>query len=125
MKIIPYAEMTDSELHKEAFEISSLIKEKDDELERLSKLNIYSHKNPMGTLPKDYFTVIKEKQELAKGHREILEELDKRRKSKAKTQTKVFINSDGEATKREITSLSYIRYQKRLEKQIDQMLQNR
>lgn len=52
----------------------------------------------------------------------VVQESTPSRKSSPTTQTsKPFVNSDGEATRRVITSLSYNRAQKRLQKQINSM----
>ena len=74
--------------------------------------------NPWDTPSKKYYKAQEKKVELQDAQRNVVEEIVRRKSEEAKKQknTKTFVNSFGEATKREITSATYKRWQKKLEK---------
>ena len=74
--------------------------------------------NPWDTPSKKYYNAQEKKVELQDAQRNVVEEIVRRKSEEAKKQknTKTFVNSFGEATKREITSATYKRWQKKLEK---------
>ena len=69
----------------------------------------------------EYYSYRKKYTNLQNEYNKKLDELSKKNKEENKT-SKTFVNSYGEATKREITSSTYKRSQKNLEKQISNFL---
>ena len=84
------------------------------------KLANYASKNPAWNMPSGYYDVQRKKQALETKRRSLTNKIVTASKgtSDAKTNGKTFVNSFGEATKREITSLSYKRSQSRSDKEI-------
>lgn len=75
--------------------------------------------NPAYNMPRLYYNVQSDKQDLQEAQRLIVNELVKRNKTSSRNATSnTFVNSFGEATKRNITSSSYEKAQKKLNKQI-------
>lgn len=78
-----------------------------------------SRENSFDPTPQRYYEIARE----VRGLKDERLELDKKRaeiirNKRSQRETKTFVNSFGEATKREITSASYERAQRRLDKQI-------
>lgn len=78
-----------------------------------------SRENSFDPTPQRYYEIARE----VRGLKDERLELDKKRaeiirSKRSQQETKTFVNSFGEATKREITSASYERAQRRLDKQI-------
>ena len=69
----------------------------------------------------EYYNYKKQYTNLQNEYNKKLDELSKKNKEENKT-SKTFVNSYGEATKREITSSTYKKSQKRIEKQIANLL---
>lgn len=71
-------------------------------------------------MPKGYYELLKERQHLESELRSLWKEQSRIRreiqKHNSHIQKKTFVNSYGEATKREITNATYQRAQKRIEK---------
>ena len=91
---------------------------------KLQKLAYYA--TPAGYDEKkatEYYKVKRQQEVLRKRHDEILDSMQSR--SVLNTSTRTFVNSYGEATTREITSQTYKRSQKRLEKIVANMFRNR
>lgn len=75
--------------------------------------------NPANNMPQTYYDTKKQQQILEENHRVIINEKVKRKKaSSTKASNKTFVNSYGEATKREITTAGYKRQQKKLSKSL-------
>ena len=89
-----------------------------------NKLEDYASKYPAWNMPREYYDVQRKRQALEEQRRaitnKIVEEVKKQSASERAVETngKTFVNSFGEATKREITSLSYKRSQARSDKEI-------
>lgn len=84
---------------------------------------IYDNRDTQTTvMPKEYYKLIKERQYLEAELRPLWNEQSRLRREILKNniceQKKNFVNSFGEATKREITSITYQRAQKRMEQAI-------
>lgn len=109
----------------------------DDELNKLDKqfkdsINIVSDKlpklvsspsasNPSGTQSKEYYDARNKLTELRNSHSKVIQEIARRKSEKAKKDDsgeKLFVNSYGEATKRDISTATYDRLQKKLGKQM-------
>lgn len=110
----------------------------DDELNKLDKqfkdsINIVSDKlpklvsspsasNPSGTQSKEYYDARNKLTELRNSHSKVIQEIARRKSEKAKKDNsetkKSFVNSYGEATKRDISTATYDRLQKKLGKQM-------
>lgn len=109
----------------------------DDELNKLDKqfkdsINIVSDKlpklvsspsasNPSGTQSKEYYDARNKLTELRNSHSKVIQEIARRKSEKAKKDDsgeKRFVNSYGEATKRDISTATYDRLQKKLGKQM-------
>lgn len=90
-----------------------------------NKLADYASKYAAWNMPSEYYDVQRKRQALEEKRRaitnKIVEEVKKQsaaERAATKTNGKTFVNSFGEATKREITSLSYKRSQARSDKEI-------
>lgn len=109
----------------------------DDELNKLDKqfkdsINIVSDKlpklvsspsasNPSGTQSKEYYDARNKLTELRNSHSKVIQEIARRKSEKAKKDDsgeKRFVNSYGEATKRDISTATYDMLQKKLGKQM-------
>lgn len=97
----------------------------DSQIDKLKKrLADYASKNPAWNMPSGYYVTQRKRQALEEKRRaitnKIVEEVKKQTaaESAVETKGKTFVNSFGEATKREITSLAYKRSQARLDKEI-------
>ena len=74
--------------------------------------------HPWDTPSKKYYNAQEKKVELQEAQRNVVKEIVRRKSEEAKKQktTKTFVNSFGEATKRNITTSSYERWQKKIAK---------
>lgn len=76
----------------------------------------------ISVMPKEYYGLLKERQCIEAELRPLWNEQSRLRremqKNSTRTQKKTFVNSYGEATKREITNVTYQRAQKRMEKSL-------
>lgn len=91
------------------------------QIDKLNKrLADYASKNPAWNMPSGYYDVQRKKQALESKRRTLTNKIitASKNSSDKKTSGKTFVNSFGEATKREITSLAYKRYQARSDKEI-------
>ena len=84
------------------------------------KLANYASKNPAWNMPSGYYDAQRKKQALATKRRSLTNKIVTASKgtSDAKTNGKTFVNSFGEATKREITTSTYKNSQAKLSKEI-------
>lgn len=91
---------------------------------RIDKLNKrladYASKNPAWNMPSGYYDVQRKKQALESKKRSITNKIvtASRNVTAEKTNGKTFVNSFGEATKREITTSTYKSSQAKLNKEI-------
>lgn len=76
-------------------------------------------------LPKEYYDVQREMNTKRNALNKALDEMAKARKGQTVQERKTFVNGFGEATRREITSSTYKRAQKRLQKEIDRRFEKR
>lgn len=84
---------------------------------------IYDNRDIKTTvMPKEYYRLLKERQHLEAELRPLWNEQSRlrreMRKNSISTQEKTFVNSYGEATKREITSVAYQMAQKRMKQAV-------
>ena len=86
--------------------------------ERIKSEELDKREHPWDTPSKKYYNAQEKKVELQEAQRNVVKEIVRRKSEEAKKQknTKTFVNSFGEATKREITTATYKRWQKKLEK---------
>lgn len=84
------------------------------------RLADYASRNPAWNMPSGYYDVQRKKQALESKKRSITNKIvtASRNVTVEKTNGKPFVNSFGEATKREITTTSYKNSQARLDKEI-------
>nr|DAE22798.1 MAG TPA: hypothetical protein [Siphoviridae sp. ct2hZ16] len=101
------------------------LKEKEKSLDsRIDKLNKkladYASKNPAWNMPDRYYDVLRKRQALESKRRLITNKIvtASRNVTAEKTNGKTFVNSFGEATKREITTSTYKSSQTKLSKEI-------
>lgn len=101
------------------------LKEKEKSLNsQIDKLNKrladYASKNPAWNMPSGYYDVQRKKQALESKKRSITNKIvtASRNVTAKKTNEKTFVNSFGEATKREITTSTYKSSQAKLSKEI-------
>lgn len=101
------------------------LKEKEKSLNsQIDKLNKrladYASKNPAWNMPSGYYDVQRKKQALESKKRSITNKIvtASRNVTAKKTNGKTFVNSFGEATKREITTSTYKSSQAKLSKEI-------
>ena len=101
------------------------LKEKEKSLKsQIDKLNKrladYASKNPAWNMPSGYYDVQRKKQALESKKRSITNKIvtASRNVTAEKTNEKTFVNSFGEATKREITTSTYKSSQAKLSKEI-------
>jgi hypothetical protein len=101
------------------------LKEKEKSLNsQIDKLNKrladYASKNPAWNMPSGYYDVQRKKQALESKKRSITNKIvtASRNVTAEKTKGKTFVNSFGEATKREITTSTYKSSQAKLSKEI-------
>lgn len=101
------------------------LKEKEKSLNsQINKLNKrladYASKNPAWNMPSGYYDVQRKKQALESKKRSITNKIvtASRNVTAEKTNGKTFVNSFGEATKREITTSTYKSSQAKLSKEI-------
>ena len=87
--------------------------------ESIKSEELGKREHPWDSPSKKYYNAQEKKVELQEAQRNVVKEIVRRKSEEAKKQknTKTFVNSFGEATKREITSATYKRWQKRLDKQ--------
>ena len=116
--------MTTSQLKREDAVLSGKIESKGKEMEVLAREGKPSRTNPTGSIPEKYYTVQSERRSLQRRQEAVRNELGKRQKQ-TKSESKPFVNSYGEATKRNITSGTYERATKRTSRQIDNMFKGR
>ena len=76
-------------------------------------------------LPKEYYDVQREMNTKRNALNKALDEMASRTKRQTSQGRKTFVNGFGEATRREITSGTYERAQKRLQKEIDRRFEKR
>lgn len=91
------------------------------QIDKLNKrLADYASKNPAWNMPSGYYDVQRKKQALESKKRSLTNKIvtASRNVTAEKTNGKTFVNSFGEVTKREITSLAYKRSQARSDKEI-------
>lgn len=110
--------MTLLELNQKVLSLESQI-----ETLKIQAKNIYDNRDIKTTvMPKEYYRLLKERQCLESELRPLWDEQSRLRREIQKNsiyvQKKTFVNSFGEATKREITSAAYQRAQKRIEQAI-------
>lgn len=96
--------------------------EKQIETLKIQARKIYDNRDTKTTvMPKEYYRLLKERQCLEAELRPLWNEQSRLRHGMQKnslTQEKTFVNSYGEATKREITSATYQTAQRRIEQAI-------
>lgn len=87
--------------------------------ERIKSEELDKREHSWDTPSKKYYNAQNKKVELQNAQRKVVNEIVKRKSEEAKNQknTKTFVNSFGEATKREITTATYERWRKKLSKQ--------
>jgi len=104
---------------KSDMKLEGLAKKYNLEMETYKKQmdEIASKSVPGNGMPQKYYDVQKKMNNSRKNYNEVKNEMAKRKKPDEKKQ-KTFVNSFGEATTREITSASYTRAQRRMEKDI-------
>lgn len=87
--------------------------------ERIKSEELDKREHSWDTPSKKYYNAQNKKVELQNAQRKVVNEIVKRKSEEAKNQknTKPFVNSFGEATKREITTATYERWRKKLSKQ--------
>ena len=91
------------------------------QIDKLNKrLADYASKNPAWNMPSGYYVVQRKKQALESKKRSITNKIvtASRNVTAEKTNGKTFVNSFGEATKREITTSTYKSSQAKLSKEI-------
>lgn len=91
------------------------------QIDKLNKrLADYASKNPAWNMPSGYYDVQRKKQALESKRRSITNKIAtaSRNVTAEKTNGKTFVNSFGEATKREITTSTYKSSQAKLSKEI-------
>ena len=91
------------------------------QIDKLNKrLADYASKNPAWNMPSGYYDVQRKKQALESKKRSITNKIvtASRNVTAEKTKGKTFVNSFGEATKREITTSTYKSSQAKLSKEI-------
>nr|DAZ72940.1 MAG TPA: hypothetical protein [Caudoviricetes sp.] len=91
------------------------------QIDKLNKrLADYASKNPAWNMPSGYYDVQRKKQALESKKRSITNKIvtASRNVTAEKTNGKTFVNSFGEATKREITTSTYKSSQAKLSKEI-------
>lgn len=96
-------------------------KKLDAQIDKLKKkLADYASKNPAWNMPSGYYDVQRKRQALEEQRRAITNKIVTASKGTpdAKTSGKTFVNSFGEATKREITTSTYKNNQAKLSKEI-------
>lgn len=99
-------------------ELKKLIKEYDYKIEKIkNKLYDIAKNNQPHNMQKEYYEVKKEQQRLESERGILIDELVKRNKTNSQ-QSRKFVNSYGEATKRYITSATYERSLKRKQKYV-------
>jgi hypothetical protein len=99
-------------------ELRIQIKEYDDRIKKIKdKLYDIARNNSPHDMPKEYYEVKKEQQNLESERSIMIDELVKINKTNSK-EPKKFVNSYGEATKRYITSTTYEKSLKRKYKDI-------
>lgn len=101
--------------------LSDKIKSIDKKIQKLqdeSAQVLSSRENSWDSAPPRYHEISQEIRELKNKQTDLRYEREKLRTKDEPKTTKTFVNSFGEATKREITSASYERAQRRLDKQI-------
>lgn len=76
-------------------------------------------------LPKEYYDVQREMNAKRNALNKALDEMASRTKRQTSQERKTFVNGFGEATRREITTETYKRAQKRLQKEIDRRFEKR
>ena len=86
--------------------------------ERIKSEELDKREHSYDTPSKKYYNAQEKKVELQDAQRNVVKEIVRRKSEEAKKQknTKTFVNSFGEATKREITTATYKRWQKKLDK---------
>ena len=87
--------------------------------ERIKSEELDKREHSWDTPSKKYYNAQNKKVELQNAQRKVVNEIVERKSKEAKNQknTKTFVNSFGEATKREITTATYERWRKKLSKQ--------
>ena len=109
--------MTLLELNEKVSSLKTQIEALKDQMKK-----IYDNKDIKTTvMSKEYYRLLKERQRLEAELRPLWNEQSRLRREIRKnshTQEKIFVNSYGEATKREITSATYQTAQKRMEQVI-------
>lgn len=110
----------------ERINLEIAIKQLEKEMDIQAKANIVLYKKlPLDPMDKNYEPIVTEWRkgskklgELKTEWNKLKDELAKLKRDEENKKEKTFVNSYGEATKREITSTTYNNYQKRLDKQI-------
>lgn len=102
----------------------------DSRIEKLQKQSmkvLNSREHSYDPTPQKYYDLTKQVRELQKKRSELLEKERQERLAARKEEPShnKFVNSYGEATHREITSSSYRRAQRRLDREIDRRFKNR
>lgn len=109
------SKMSDEQLQKVDNQFTTEIeKVKDNLAELASRRNVATNE-----MPKEYYRTQRELTELRNSHRNVTDEISKRKSEKAKAEPaekKTFVNGYGEATKRYITTATYERWLKKLSK---------
>lgn len=87
--------------------------------ERIKSKELGKREHSWDTPSKKYYNAQNKKVELQNAQRKVVNEIVERKSKEAKSQknAKTFVNSFGEATKREITTATYERWKKKLSKQ--------
>lgn len=105
-----------TELDEKITELEKQVKELNNQMEEICKYNLPTE------MPKQYYVLLRKRQSIEAELWPLRNERSRLRREvqndSSTTQDQLFINSYGEATKREITSATYQRSQKRIEKAV-------
>ena len=110
--------MTDDELKNLDNQFKTSIDAVNNELTKL--VSQPSQNNPTGKQSKEYYDARNQLTNLRDSHRKVIDEIVKRKSEKSKNTAtnKTFVNSYGEATRRDITTSTYKQLQRKLNKQM-------
>ena len=97
-----------------------------DDVEKLKKRMVaITNQHKPWELPKEYYDVQREMNTKRNALNKALNEMASRTKRQTSQERKTFVNGFGEATRREITTGTYKREQKRLQKEMDWRFEKR
>lgn len=105
-----------TEFDGKIMELEKQVKELNNQMEEICKYNLPT------MMPEQYYVLLRERQTIEAKLRPLLNERSRLRREAQEdnsvTQNQLFVNSYGEATKRAITSATYQRSLKRIEKAV-------